>query len=172
MVLKSYSLVVMSVLFFYGCSQTKLSTNAHLPERCYGETVGVFALDNFTDTPQAGMRASNLVEGVLIARGLQTRNLITSASELSYDEKIALARKEQIACVMLGGVSEWRYKTGIDGEPAISLPLKLVDTLTGKIVWSATGSDNSWGTSSIGTTAQNLLEKLVRVGDMPPKTER
>lgn len=170
--MKLYSLVCIGSLFFFGCSQKNISTDDYLPQRSHAERIGVFALENFTDTPQAGMRAANLVEGVLIARGLQTRSLIATSGELSYDEKIALARKEQLPLALLGGVSEWRYKTGIDGEPAISLQLKLVDTRSSEVLWSATGSDNSWGTSSIGTTAQQLIENMVRVGDKPDDTKR
>lgn len=62
---------------------------------------------------------------------------------------------------MYGGVSEWRYKTGIDGEAAVSLMLSLVDLKTSQVVWSATASDTSWSNSSLGTLAQNLIQKML-----------
>lgn len=63
---------------------------------------------------------------------------------------------------MYGGVSEWRYKTGIDGEPAVSIQLGFYKTKNAKLKWNAAGSDSDWGNASIGTTAQDLLEEMLR----------
>jgi hypothetical protein len=62
---------------------------------------------------------------------------------------------------MIGGVSEWRYKTGIDGEPAVSLQVSLVDCRQGgRVVWSATASSNDTWRASVGTTAQAIIERM------------
>ena len=59
-----------------------------------------------------------------------------------------------------GNINEWRYKTGIDGEPAVSFRLALYDTKSGKLIWSGIGANNVWGKGSIGTTAQSLIEEM------------
>ncbi len=65
---------------------------------------------------------------------------------------------------MTGGVSEWRYKNGIDGEPVVSLRLTLYNASTGRAVWSATGSAGNWGNDTLGRTAQALIEEMVKKG--------
>ena len=122
--------------------------------------ITIFTLYNYTDTPQAGMRAANIAEGVLIARGDTVVNAIEK-KELALEREIEIAKKNGSDYLLTGGVSEWRYKTGIDGEPAVSLQLKLIDVQSREVVWSATGSDSSWGNSSIGTTAQALIESMI-----------
>ncbi len=123
-------------------------------------TVSVFAFENYTDTPQAGQRAANLMEGMLSAKGYSTVNQVDDVTR-SLSAKRSLAKRDHSRYILTGGVSEWRYKTGIDGEPAVSLQCKLIERATGKIVWSAAASDNAWGNASIGTTAQGLFEDLL-----------
>jgi len=122
--------------------------------------VSLFRLNNYTDTPRAGMRAASILEGMLIAKGYKVTNHITNkAVSLKKAKKIAKADGSKY--FMYGGVSEWRYKTGIDGEPAVSLQCSLYKTKGTKLVWSATGSDSDWGNASIGTTAQDLLSEMI-----------
>ncbi len=128
-------------------------------------TVSLFRLHNYTDTPRAGMRAANIVEGVLLTKGYIIKSHITDkAPSLKKARKIAKADGSKY--FLYGGVSEWRYKTGIDGEPAVSLQLTLYKTKNKKVVWSATGSDSDWGNASIGTTAQDLIDEMIFEGSL------
>ncbi|SFZ97860.1 Extracellular Matrix protein PelC [hydrothermal vent metagenome] len=120
--------------------------------------ITVYAFKNYTDTPQAGERAANLMEGLLSAKGYKTSNRVDEP-QTSLNSQFNSSRTQYI---LIGGVTEWRYKTGIDGEPAISLQMKLIDRSSKRVLWSATGSDNNWGNASIGTTAQGLFEKLLQ----------
>ncbi|MBD3823498.1 MAG: hypothetical protein IE916_03190 [Epsilonproteobacteria bacterium] len=122
--------------------------------------IALFSLKNYTDTPQAGMRAANLLEGILITKGYSIISHVNEAS-VEFDKALSTAKKEGAAYFVMGGVSEWRYKTGIDGEPAVSLQITIYDASNGEVLWSATGSDSDWGNESIGTTAHNLIELLV-----------
>ncbi len=123
-------------------------------------TISVFALKNYTDTPQAGMRAANIIEGILLAKGY---TVTSHVSEKSYnlDKALEIAKDDGSKYLLRGGVSEWRYKTGIDGEPAVSIQTTILKAKKAKVVWSATGSDSDWGNSSIGTTAHDLLELML-----------
>ena len=154
-------LIFVISLFFVGCS-ANVQTNMQL-SKVYSskESISLFALKNYTDTPQAGLRASNLLEGILLAHGYAVTNHIQE-DEKSLDEMRSIAMKENAKYLLYGGVSEWRYKTGIDGEPAVSLKCVLIEAQTGKVVWSATASDNAWGNGSIGTTAQSLIETMLK----------
>lgn len=123
-------------------------------------TVSLFRLNNYTDTPRAGMRSSNIIEGILLAKGYHiTSHIKEKLPSMKKARKIAKADGSRY--FMYGGVSEWRYKTGIDGEPAVSMQCSLYKTKNSKLVWSATGSDSDWGNASIGTTAQDLLNDMM-----------
>ena len=156
------SLLLAGILFLGGCA-TKVETSAPmpLPQRTgHAKKVAIFSLHNYTDTPDAGKRAANLVEGVLIARGFEVVRHIDEG-EIPDAKALREATRDGADFALLGGVSEWRYKTGIDGEPAVSLQMKLVAAGDKKVVWSATASGNDWGNASIGTTAQKMIEEMI-----------
>ncbi len=153
---------VLLVFFLGACSTMEITTGAALPAVDETSSVTLFSLSNYTDTPQAGMRASNLLEGALLSQGYTVVNAISSGSK-TLQEQIKTASKNRSDYLITGGVSEWRYKTGIDGEPAISLHVKMVEVSSGKTVWNATASSNDWGNASIGTTAQNMIETMFQI---------
>jgi hypothetical protein len=71
-----------------------------------------------------------------------------------------VARQASFRYAMTGGVSEWRYKTGIDGEPAVSKHHSMYACHEQNVIWSATASSNDAWKSSVGTTAQAIVEKM------------
>jgi len=155
----------------FGCSSTSLvTTQKSLPEVYIdvNEThnlqkdvlVSLFRLSNYTDTPRAGMRSANIIEGILLSKGFRVKSHIDHRL-VSNEEQRLQAKKSGAKYMLIGGVSEWRYKTGIDGEPAVSLQISMYKTKGGKLEWSATGADSDWGNGSIGTTAQNLIQTMM-----------
>jgi hypothetical protein len=159
------------VVFIAGCSTASIvTTDKSLPkvyvdvnathEKKRDITISLFRLNNYTDTPRAGMRASNIIEGVLFSKGYKVKSHITQKTP-SLKKARKIAKEDNAKYFMYGGVSEWRYKTGIDGEPAVSLQCSLFKTKNLKLVWSATGSDSDWGNASVGTTAQELLIEMM-----------
>ncbi|MBD3796511.1 MAG: hypothetical protein IE887_02025 [Campylobacterales bacterium] len=167
--LKNIVLVIFAILFA-GCTNNVLVTTPENLPAAYKDVNGkqlqndtaiaLFCLENFTDTPRAGMRAANILEGLLKAKGYK---VVSHVNDKTYSFKKAAkqAMDDNAQYFIYGGVSEWRYKTGIDGEPAVSIQLSLYKTDNQKLIWSATGSDSDWGNGSIGTTAQALLMKMI-----------
>ena len=161
----SLTVTILLLSLFVGCSSTAITTTPQgIPpaeKQKEGVDISLFVLRNYTDTPRAGMRSANLVEGVLSARGY--RVLFHTAKEPpSPKEAQKTAKEDGSSYFLLGGVSEWRYKAGIDGEPAVSLRLALYESATGRMIWSATGSKSEWGNASLGTLAQQLLEEMIQ----------
>ena len=153
---------VFSIAFAFilsACSSLELTTSAPLPIVDEVQSITIFSLDNYTDTPQAGQRASNLIEGVLLSKEFNVVNSIAVKTK-SLSDKLRIAGENGSDYLLTGGVSEWRYKTGIDGEPAISLQCKIIEVDTARVVWSKTASSNDWGNASIGTTAQEMITSM------------
>ena len=158
--MKKILTIITSALLFSACSTTALiNTQNQLPDTNQTVSISLFELNNYTDTPRAGMRATNLVEGLLLARGYKLKTHLNQKID-SLEDAQDSAQEDHSEYFLIGGISEWRYKTGIDGEPAVSLQLSLYHTKDAKLVWSATGSDSDWGNGSIGSTAQNLIEQM------------
>ena len=154
-----YIYMTFLILLLGACSTLEVSVGSKLPDTNQTKSITLFALDNYTDTPQAGKRASNLIEGILYAKGYKVVKAIKTG-EKTLQEQLVIAQKNGSDYLLNGGVSEWRYKTGIDGEPAVSIQCKMINVHSAKVIWSATASSNDWGNSSIGTTAQEMLENV------------
>ena len=165
------TLLIAFIALMAGCSSTALITTQKTLPAVYVDvnstheekrdvTISLFRLNNYTDTPRAGMRASNILEGILLAKGYKVTSHL--ADKLPSKKKAKkIAKEDGSKYFVYGGVSEWRYKTGIDGEPAVSMQISLYKTKGSKLVWSGTGSDSDWGNSSVGTTAQDLLLEMI-----------
>ena len=63
--------------------------------------------------------------------------------------------------VVSGVVHEWRYKTGVDGEPAVGVMLEIRELPSGNIVYSGTGARAGWARTSLSQTGQKVIDKLL-----------
>jgi len=61
-------------------------------------------------------------------------------------------------------VEEWRYKVGVDGEPAAGVTLQILDVATGDILWSGSGGQSGWSREALSAVAQKLIRKLLQSG--------
>lgn len=132
----------------------------------------VLPLANHTETPGAGQRAAALLDGVLRAHGfaelsrapatLATESLFeTGDTNAAAQEKaMAWARGAGVRYALAGSVTEWRYKVGVDGEPAVGLTLHVIDMTSGATLWSATGARSGWSREALAAVAQKLARDL------------
>ncbi|ACR30067.1 hypothetical protein [Burkholderia glumae] len=157
-----------ATLLLAGCGTLK-STAA--PALQAHDAVAVGSIANYTETPSAGQSAASIAANVLRADGLAdvrlapddagSNALFDTAQRSDGQQKLAWARSRQIRYVLSGSVEEWRYKTGVDGEPVVGLTFELTDVNTGKVVWSATGTRSGWSRSSLAGVATGLIEKVL-----------
>ena len=126
---------------------------------------------NNTDTPQAALSAEAMLEHQLRRRGITTllhypamlsRDSLFEPTERKVSEEAQKWAIEQGArYAMTGSVEEWRYKVGIDGEPAVGVTLKVIDLTNGRVVWSASGAKSGWSRQALSAVAQALIADLV-----------
>jgi hypothetical protein len=139
------------------------------------DSIGVVSMQNFTETPAAGSSVASIAAGVLRAGGLadvrivprigsqsaQDDALFDTAQRELDEKKLAWAREHHLKYVLTGAVEEWRYKAGVDGEPVAGITLELIDTASGRIAWSATGTRTGWSRSSLSSVASALIGNLL-----------
>ena len=155
--------------FLTGCASSIQST-VHQEPLDRQARWALLPIANNTDTPQAGLSAEAMAEHQLRRRGIA--NLQRYPSALSRDslfepterkvteEAIKWAKDQGIRFALLGSVEEWRYKVGIDGEPAVAVTLQVLDLSTDRVIWSASGAKSGWSRQSMAAVAQALLTDL------------
>jgi polysaccharide biosynthesis protein PelC len=157
-------------LLLVGCATSLQSTADHPPLDSQARWV-VLPLANNTDTPQASLSAEAMVEHFLRRRGINNLSLYPMA--LSRDslfepterkvseEAQKWAREQGFRYAISGSVEEWRYKVGIDGEPAAGVTLKIIDLPTGQVIWSAAGAKSGWSRQALSAVAQAMISELL-----------
>lgn len=125
---------------------------------------------NRSETPLAGERAEAIALSVLREQGMSRLQVyraepepnglpvLDDAKRLNTATEQALERGMRYA--ISGSVEEWRYKSGLDGEPAVGLSLTLVDLASGEILWSGSAARSGWSRESLSGAAQKVLEEL------------
>lgn len=132
--------------------------------------VAVLVLANNTSTPYAGQRVQQQLAALLSAHGMQ--NLQTqpagASDPLPVGEEaqdpgkaLAWARASHARFALAGSVNEWRYKIGLDGQPAVGFTLRLIDLGTGQTLWSGTASASGNSREGLAVLSQHVLDQLV-----------
>jgi hypothetical protein len=125
---------------------------------------------NYTDVPQAGLRALALLEPSLRLRGadllvypasLDSESMFEPGQRKAQEQALQWAREQKARYVVNAAVNEWRYKTGIDGEPAVGLAIQVVDLQDGRVVYAASGGRTGWAREGLAAVAQQLLDELL-----------
>lgn len=134
----------------------------------------ILPMANHTETPQAGLRAEVILESLLRQRGVQAlaRPPAGSGNDMMGDlpdrklqaDAQRWAAEQGIRYALTGAVDEWRYKVGVDGEPAVGLVLQVIDLQSGDVVWTATGAKSGWSREALSAVAQKLMRDLL--GDL------
>jgi polysaccharide biosynthesis protein PelC len=151
-----------------GCS---VVTTAKPPALAANVTWVMLPIANYTDTPQAGLRAEAITESLMVAAGrrvirypleLRADGAFEPADKKAPDAAMAWARKSDATYALVGAVDEWRYKVGIDGEPAVGIAFSIIELSTGKTIWSATGARSGWSREALSAVAQKLIQRLLK----------
>lgn len=162
-------LVVVSVVL--GCSSPVTSVH-RAGEVKAGSKWALLPVQNHSETPQAGERVEAILETLLRKDGVAKldryptpkdgdAHLFTSDRQ-RYEAALEWARGSKYDYAVTGSVEEWRYKSGLDGEPAIGVSMQVVELATGKVLWAATGTQTGSSTENASGTALKLLDKLVQ----------
>lgn len=134
----------------------------------------VLPFANHTETPLAGQRAESIAEAILHSNGinkikrypgnLQQEALFDAGERKQQDEALAWARQQGARYALTGAVDEWRYKVGVDGEPAAGVALQILDVQSGDTLWSGSGGKSGWSREALSAVAQQLIRSLLSAG--------
>ncbi len=129
------------------------------------KVITVLPFENYTETPLAGLRVKSIAEGIMTSKGYKiVPQQLNQDKDYGYNEiknMIEKLKESNVDYAITGSVNEFRYKTGIDGEPAVSITLKIYDIKEGKEIYTSVGSKTGWSHESITTVAQKILNKII-----------
>ena len=175
--IKSLALVLAVALGTTACSSlpfsagTRSSTNTMSVTLGVADKVALLPVANFTDVPQAGLRVEALLEPALRQLGL--RQLVLYPSTLNPEtlfepgerkaqaEAEKWARTQGMRYVLTAAVNEWRYKVGVDGEPAVGLMVQVKDLSNDQVVYSIAGGRTGGSREALAAVGQQLAAELV-----------
>jgi hypothetical protein len=167
---RTLSIVLLAALALAGCKTTDTGNTSGASIEKSAKWVMLPVL-NHTDVPQAGLRAEAITEGLLRAHGVNdlTRYPAVLNSDTLFEpterkimieaEKWAHIQKARYA--IYGAVDEWRYKVGIDGEPAVGVALHIIDLESNQVVWTGVGGKSGWSREALSAVAQKLIRELL-----------
>lgn len=127
---------------------------------------------NYSQTPQAGERAERIALTLLRRKGMNSivgypvivepNGLPVLDENKRFQQALSWAQEANFSYAISGSVEEWRYKSGLDGEPAVGVSLQVIEVASGAVLWSASGSRAGWSRESLSGTAHKVLKKLTR----------
>ena len=167
MILKQRILgLIFSLWIVTGCSSMINKRDIELP---LNKKYAIASFWNYTETPMAGLRAASIVESVLAKNSIALSSLVSGSDEMEAikSKRAFLKSKKEEAkslgaeYLIMGNVQEWRYKTGIDGEPVVSFSISVIELKTDKVVFNGVGAKSAWGHKSIGVVAQEIAQELI-----------
>ena len=131
---------------------------------------------NATNDDHAGRALTELTGSALVERGIplyQTEALLLSSQEESsagtdgrYQD---LAQSVGATHLLIGTVHEYRYKTDLDGDPAVGITIRIVDAEDGRTVWQGSSSNIGYAFASLTSASQRAVRRLV--GRLPLNAE-
>jgi len=161
------SLLAGALLLLTACTTTTASLNSATLDA--SARWALLPIANHTDTPQAGLAAEAITAHLLRARGIKldqyppqlSRDTLFEPSERRVvEEAQKWAREKGARYGVTGMVEEWRYKVGIDGEPAVGVTLQVINLEDGSVVFSASGAKSGWSREALSGVAHKLLGDL------------
>ncbi len=159
------------MLLLSACSTLDRGTPPELERQA---TWVVLPFANHTETPLAGNRAEAIAEALLRTNGMtrvkrypagtQQEALFDAGERKQQEEALAWAKQQGARYALTGAVEEWRYKVGVDGEPAAGVTLQIIDVTSGETLWSGTGGKSGWSREALSAVAQQLIRDLLKTG--------
>lgn len=135
--------------------------------------IAILPFRNMTETPQADQRAASMTANLLRTKGIN--NLITYPNktkqftlipgvkpEIAMRKLLIWARKQNASYAVIGDVTEWNYKVGLDGEPAVGINLELINVENEQVIWAAAGSKSGGSRTALSDVALDLIESMLQ----------
>ncbi len=169
--LTSLIFAFLGLFLLSGCTSMQVNHSNYV-RLCLAQPVVVLPFTNMTETPQADERATAILTDLLRTKGM--RYVASYPSKMTKPSLIpgvkptiprakmlAWAREQGFSYAFIGSVTEWNYKVGLDGEPAIGVNIDMVNLRAGIVEWSAVGSKSGGSRTALSEVAITLINAML-----------
>ena len=164
------TIICVSLALFLGACSTVVYDGANrssLPVKNY-VTLLMPPFHNATNDEHAATAIREMTGTAVLENGIklfQTEEVLKKTSEEGADgldgKYSAIVDRVGATHLLMGTVHEYRYKTDLDGDPAVGITLRLVTSNSGETVWQGTSSNTGYAFASLTSTSQKAVRKLV-----------
>lgn len=145
----------------------------HSPRQAFDDHTrwALLPMSNYTETPLAGARMTEMVGALLASTGPtdlvryvpseMEDPFIGGDNHAEHAKAMAWAKQQDARYAVTGAVTEWRYKVGVEGKPAVGVSIQIINLETGKTAWSGAGAKSGWARDSVSGVALELIRELL-----------
>jgi len=159
------SFVAISLLMC-ACSSVSYKGSSALGKNATHAKFLLIPLDNATDSEAASTALTEMTASALQAKGIayvrmQERQPPVNAETNNKPTWLDYAKENGFTHLLRGTVTEYHYKTDLDGDPAVGLSMHIINVETGETQWQASSSATGFGLTSLSEAGQRAANKLV-----------
>jgi TolB-like protein len=167
-----YLLAGFTAVALSACSSYNLPDS---PELSASKQWVVMPFSNFSGAAFASEQAEEITASILKEENVnvtlyQVTDVNALDTVLDPSIKVKSAQKwlskQGADYIVTASVSEWRYKSGLDAEPAVGITLKIVEASTNKVLWQGTGARTGWGRENLAQTGMDVIGEIIEELDL------
>ncbi|MBI3018335.1 MAG: hypothetical protein HYY61_00350 [Deltaproteobacteria bacterium] len=152
---------MLSLYLVVGCAsraQVYKKPDFHLQN----QKILIVPFENMTNYPKAGPIVSKLMDAEFRIQGNRHVEFLEDGEKeiLSETKALAIAKSHKAQFLLIGTVTEFRYRKGFSENPAIGFTAKLIASESKEIVWTMTLSDSSEPFVTSALTLNELAQKM------------
>lgn len=124
----------------------------------------IVPFENMTNYPKAGHIVSKLMEAEFrTQKDFHVEHVEDGEKEAPREKKaLEAAKNHKASFLLIGTVTEFRYRKGFSENPAIGFTAKILWVGTKEVVWNATLSDHSEPFVTSALTLNELAQKMAK----------
>jgi len=133
--------------------------------------VAVMPFQGVSESPGSGLIVADIMANELYARGgyvIVTPEVVAARAAQREGETLSPEETGRLVgapYILTGRVTEYTYKSGVGEQPAVGVTARLIETATGRVLWSATrartGSAAWFQEDSLGLLTSRICNHLV-----------
>ena len=156
-------IILAAIVSLTGCSTYRGSNGITVSN---GSTFAVMPFVNQSNTPLAAENVGSELSAKNISyvayESADEPKDLKSILDDSYTTRKANEWLKTVSYnyVISGSVDEWNYKSGLDGEPVVSVTVRVKD-VNGNVVYEKTGSRSGFGRESLNGAGQKVVENIL-----------
>ncbi len=162
-----YLVAGVAAVVLSACSSYNLPDS---PALSAGKQWVVMPFSNFSGSAFASEQAEEIAASVLKEEEVNVKlyqvtdiNALDTVLDPSIKSKAAQKwlSNQGADYILTASVAEWRYKSGLDAEPAVGITLKVIDAKTNQVLWQGTGARSGWGRENLAQTGMEVISEII-----------